>query len=480
VILSLLSAIFLILLFPRFNLVWLAPFALAPILIACAREASWKRRFVNGWAAGFVFWFGVCYWIQFVLEVHGGMGRWGGWATFVLFAVLKGLHMAVFALAAGILVRPAAQPRFIGRAIPAVAALWTGLERTHGPLGFTWLQLGNAGIGMSVPMRLAPILGVYGLSFVFALVGCAVALVILRRPRIELAWLLALPLLFLLPAMPARQRGDQHALLVQPNIDTEADWTQASFAHLERDMAILSHAPGHHIIIWPEAPAPFYPSDASFRAYIENIARGEQSYFLFGGVAYNAAGAPLNSAFLFDPSGEMIGRYDKINLVPFGEFVPRVFGWVNRITKEAGDFAPGSRIVEFPVSGHKLGAFICYESAFPDLVREFAKGGAQVLVNLSNDGYFGHSSAREQHLELVRMRAAENRRWIVRATNDGITAVIDPAGRVAFRAPPYQEISADVSYRYVQEQTPYTRYGDWFAWGCLIVAAVLLAVNKRE
>ena len=102
-----------------------------------------------------------------------------------------------------------------------------------------------------------------------------------------------------------------------------------------------------------------------------------------------------------------------------------------------------------------------------------------MLVNISNDGYFGQTSAREQHLELVRMRAAENRRWILRATNDGITATFDPAGRVAFRAPPYQEIASDVSYRYLSNVTPYTRYGDWFAWGCLIVAGILLAVNKR-
>lgn len=471
-ILSLLTAILLILIFPRFNVTWLAPLALAPIVIACAREASWKRRFLNGWAAGFVFWFGVCYWIQFVLEVHGGMGRWGGWATFTLFAILKGLHMAIFAALAGFLIA-----RWWG--LPAVAALWTGLERTHGDLGFTWLQLGNAGIDMPVPMRVAPYLGVYGLSFVFAMLGCAVALVILRRNRVELAWLLALPLLFLLPPAPAPAKGDQRALLVQPDIDPEMDWTSDSLARVERDLAILSHGPGSHLIIWPEVPAPFYPSDAPFRAYVENIARVEDSYFLFGGVAYNSGGAPLNSAFLYNPAGEMVDRYDKINLVPFGEFVPNVFWWVNRVTKEAGDFAPGSRIVEFPVSGHKMGVFICYESAFPDLVREFAKGGAQVLVNISNDAYFGHSSAREQHLELVRMRAAENRRWILRATNDGITVTVDPAGRIVYRAPPYKEISGDVSYQYLSNVTAYTRHGDWFAWNCLIAGLFLSAANKR-
>jgi apolipoprotein N-acyltransferase len=168
-------------------------------------------------------------------------------------------------------------------------------------------------------------------------------------------------------------------------------------------------------------------------------------------------------------------RYDKIHLVPFGEYVPNAFGWVNRITPEIGDFVPGTRIVTFPFDGHKLGAFICYESAFPDLVRQFTKAGANVLVNLSNDGYFGHSAAREQHLELVRMRAAENRRWILRATNDGITAMIDPAGREIARLPLYTQTSAVFGYNSLTELTPYVRFGDWFAWLCLLGGAVLVA-----
>jgi apolipoprotein N-acyltransferase len=462
--LSLVSAALLIVLFPGFNLTWLAPVALTPLLIACAREASWKRRFLYGWAAGFVFWFGVCTWIQFVLEVHGGLGRWGGWATFVLFAALKGLHMALFSTLAGFLMpRP--------WAIPAVAALWTGLERTHGTFGFAWLDLGNAGIGMPLPMRLAPVTGVYGLSFVFAMLGCAVALVVLRRPRRQLIWLIVLPLLIALPRAPAPDRGPEQALLVQPNIDTEMEWTVNTLQSVEQELALLSRSSPAKLVIWPEVPAPFYPSNAAFRDYTARVARTGQIYFLFGGVAFNSARAPLNSAFLLNPSGTMVDRYDKINLVPFGEFVPPPFGWVNRITHEAGDFVRGNRVVVFPVDDHRLGAFICYESAFPDLVRQFTRGGAEVLVNLSNDGYFGHSAAREQHLSLVRMRAAENRRWILRATNDGITASVDPAGRITYRAPPYRELAAAVTYRYLSNVTPYARYGDWFAWGCLLMGA---------
>jgi apolipoprotein N-acyltransferase len=459
--LSLASAVLLILIFPRFNFGWLAPVALTPLLVACTREASWKRRFLQGWAAGFVFWFGVCYWIQFVLEVHGGLGRWGGWGTFVLFALLKGLHMALFAALAGFVM-----PRWW--ALPMVAALWTGIERTHGPLGFAWLDLGNAGIGMPVPMRLAPVIGVYGLSFVFAMLGCAVALVILRRPRRELAWLISLPLLSALPRAPAPVRGSEQALLVQPNLDSEMVWTEESLHMVEKKLALLSSVPGVRLILWPEAPAPFYPSSPAFRDYTAAIASSEKTYFLFGAVAYTEKHEPLNSAVMLDPSGTVVDRYDKIKLVPFGEFVPPEFAWVNRITKEAGDFAPGRRVVVFPIDGHRLGAFICYESAFPDVVRQFTRNGAEVLVNLSNDGYFGFSAAREQHLALVRMRAAENRRWILRATNDGITASIDPAGRVVRRVQPFQELATVMRYDYSREQTPYTRHGDWFAWGCLV------------
>jgi apolipoprotein N-acyltransferase len=454
--LSIFTGLLLILIFPRFDLTWLAPIALSPLLVACAFERSWKRRFLEGWAGGFVFWFGVCYWIQFVLEVHGGMGKWGGWGTFTLFAVLKGLHMAVFAALAGFVI-----DRWW--AIPATAALWTGLERTHGPFGFAWLDLGNAGINMPAPMRLAPILGVYGLSFAFAMIACAVALVVLRRPRRELAWLLILPLIYFLPS-PKIAPATRQALVVQPNVDSEVDWTRPLLDETETQLAALSRVHNVDLIIWPEMPVPLYLNDPSFLRYAGKIAESAQTYFLFGAIGRTSKFAPLNAAVMIDPSGHEIDEYDKIKLVPFGEFVPSVFSWVNRVTKETGDFEAGNRVVVFP---NHVGAFICYESAFPDLVRQFASGGAEVFVNLSNDGYFGTSAAHEQHLELVRMRAAENARWIVRATNDGITATVDPAGRVTDRLRPFTEVSTIMRYGTTKDQTPYTRHGDWFAWGCL-------------
>jgi len=469
-ILALVSGLLLVLLFPGFNLTWLAPVALVPLLIACARESSWKRRWIYGWAAGVVFWCGVCPWIEFVMDVHGGMGAWGGWGTFILFGLYKGLHMAVFATLAGFLI-----PRWW--AIPAVAALWTGIERTHGFFGFAWLDLGNAGIDMSWPMRLAPITGVYGLSFAFAMLSCGFALLLVRRPRRELLWLVALIVPIALPSAPGPVQGSRRALVVQPNIDTEMQWTEDNVRDTEQKLAALSRAQGADLVLWPEVPAPFYVSDAAFRDYTGRIAQTAGTPFLLGAVGFTPQHEPLNSAVMLGPSGKIVDRYDKINLVPFGEFIPPMFGWVNRITKEIGDFVPGERVVIFPLDGHKLGAFICYESVFPDLVRQFVRGGAEVLVNLSNDGYFGHSFAHQQHLEIVRMRAAENRRWMLRATNDGITGAIDPAGRVVERMPAFVQTAGLLPYDYDSVETPYTLYGDWFAWSCFAFGFLMSAVS---
>jgi apolipoprotein N-acyltransferase len=345
-------------------------------------------------------------------------------------------------------------------------------------LGFSWLHLGNAGIDVPLAMRLAPLVGVYGLSFVFAMIACAVALRAVGRPWRELAPLALLLLLFVLPAPPPLVEGRESVQVVQPNIDTLAAPTPASFGELQERLQQLTLREPASLIVWPEVPFGFYPEQAQFREYVANIARTARAPFLMSGVAFTPEGGPLNSAFLFDAQGSPMQRYDKVRLVPFGEYIPPAFGWVNRITGEAGDFVPGTRPGVMPVDGHSLGVFICYESAFPGLVREVTRGGSQVLMNLSNDGYFGDSAAREQHLSLVRMRAAENRRWILRSTNDGITAVIDPAGRMTEFLPSFTQTAGVLHFNYSDEMTPYVRYGDWFAWGCLGVALASCALSR--
>ena len=477
--LALLSSALLILAFPKANLAGLAPVALAPLLAAVTRERRPFPRFLLGYGAGVVYWCGVCYWIQHDLALNGGVGETVAWLLFLLFALTKALHLAVFALLAGWLMRR-------WWAAPSVAALWVAVEVTHGPLGFAWLALGNAGIDMGIPMRLAPYTGVYGLSFLFAMMSAALALAALRRPRRELLWLAIAPLALLLPAMPEARPGDESALLVQPNLSETAEWSAESLDRFEQRLVELSlggvlagiaHPPS--IVVWPEMPAPLYwNEDPNFRKHAAELTGATHAYLLSGIVAHTPQRAPLNSVMLVSPGGHALSRYDKVNLVPFGEFVPWPFGFVNKISTEAGDFAAGSRVVVAPVAGHRIGTFICYESAFPNFVRQFARGGAEALINVSNDGWFGHSAARRQHLLLARMRAAENRRWILRSTNDGITATIDSAGRLRGTLPLYTEATSYTGFTYIAERTPYTRYGNWFVMLCALVVVMGLLAER--
>ncbi len=472
VLLAALTAVLLIVCFPKFNLIWFAPFALAPLLVALAWEGPRLRNFLTGWIAGLIYWGGSCYWIHFVLAVHGGMAGWAAWLGFAVFCIYKALPLGAFALLAGFLIRR----RW---AVLTIPALWVAIESTHGYFGFAWLDLGNAGITMSVLARLAPWTGVYGLSFAFGMMGTAVALLVLRRPRMELVPLLALPLIALAPPLPKAEPGAESAVLVQPDIPEEADWTAQWVAGMQSRLETLtlrellaapSAAP--RLIVWPEMPMPlYYDQDPRFRAEVNELARRAGAWLILNVTPHDEHGAPRNSALLVSPQGEPVARYDKVNLVPFGEYVPGFFkALVEKVSNEAGDFAPGERQVLLPAGGHKIGAFICYESVFPDYVRRFAANGAEVLVNISNDGWYGKTAARDQHLSIVRMRAAENRRWILRATNDGITSTIDPAGRVYRNLPSYQPGAARTGYTWIGATTFYSRHGNWFVWVCVAIA----------
>ena len=236
---------------------FLAPFALTPLILAAARERKWLPRFGLGYLAGLIYWCGVNNWIQFVVDVHGGTGPVLGWFVFALFCLAKSLHMGVFALLAGWAMRTA-------WAAITVPALWVAIEWTHGPLGFAWLDLGDAGIDMSIPLRLAPITGVYGLSFLFALMSAALALAFLHRPRRQMTPVLLLFVTFALPPLPDYERGRSSALLVQPNIPDDLVWTPASFDETVQRLELLSmvgagddSARQPDVLVWPEAPAPF-------------------------------------------------------------------------------------------------------------------------------------------------------------------------------------------------------------------------------
>lgn len=450
----------------------------APGRLSASSALAWQCA-LAGWIAGTLQWGLMCIWIRDTLAIYGGLTGPLSWLAIALFAAIKGLHLAVFAALAGTLLKTP----WGGL---AVAALWTGLERTHGPLGFTWLLLGNAGIDMPLPLRLAPVTGVYGLSFVFMAIACGGVFVLLRRPRQHLLFLLPLAALWLMPGVQLTKGPNAEAVSLQPALkdegpisheDNELTIRRLSFLTLQEVLAPQRTAPS--LVLWPEAPAPFYYyDDSTFRDQMNTMARLATTPTIFGGVARTAEGRPLNSAIYLSGEGRLAGRYDKRFLVPFGEFVPPMFGWIKKISSEAGDFAPGTKVETFVSGGHSIGPFICYEAAFPHLVREVAEAGADVFVNISNDGYFGRSAARAQHLLLARMRAVENHRWLLRSTNDGITASIDPAGRVWDRFADARLVVGRLRFGWEKTQTPYTRGGDWFAWGCLIAGLAAVGVER--
>ncbi|HWP85030.1 MAG TPA: apolipoprotein N-acyltransferase, partial [Terriglobia bacterium] len=406
-----------------------------------------------------------------------------------LFCGVLALYFAVFGWLAGYLWGLSWGPGVI-------ALLWVGLEyaRTHLLTGFPWLLLGYALTDYYPVARLAQWTGVYGLSYLLVALSAGSLWMILRPGWLATLHLVAVAGMFLglsLAAGPAPVAEDQQAYLVQTNIPQTAafepweEQTQRPLLQRLRDLTLnsLSEAPAPALLIWPEVPVPFYYGVDSFtRPYAEAIARQSRSYFLMGIVGFAGPGTgapPTNSAVLLAPSGDLVSRYDKIHLVPFGEYVPlrRWLTIVEKVTAQVGDFVPGARRVVNALPGGTMSVLICYEAIFPDLARRFVRDGAQALVNISNDGWYGSSAARYQHLLMARMRAIENRRYVLRATNTGITAVIRPDGQIGRQLEPDRAAVLPARWGYEKSQTVYTRYGDWFAW--LAGTAALLALLFR-
>jgi apolipoprotein N-acyltransferase len=247
-------------------------------------------------------------------------------------------------------------------------------------------------------------------------------------------------------------------------------------------------------VAWPESPAPFFESDPRFRQSMSGIAQVVQAPLIVNGIGseFSAAADGWHdyvSAMIFTAAGQEIGRYDKMHLVPFGEYIPfaRLLFFAHKLTGKVASFTPGSTRKVFHIEGpdgrmQRYGVFICYEAVFADEVRQFAKFGAEVFVNLSDDGWYGDTSAPWQHLNMARMRAVENRRWLLRDTNNGVTAVIDPYGRVVQSIPRHQVDALAAAFGFRDDITFYTAHGDVFAWLCVILAIGVLAwsLNRPE
>jgi apolipoprotein N-acyltransferase len=274
------------------------------------------------------------------------------------------------------------------------------------------------------------------------------------------------------------------------NIPVSADWTPAYFQQTLSDLTDLSVKSAENsptgqnkLIVWPESPAPFFTNDARFRATLSAMASATKSSVLAGVIGTASPPAQtFNSAQLIRPEGTWSARYDKAHLVPFGEYLPfpNLFSFAGGLTKEVGEFEHGTSRAPLNAGGTKLGVFICYESIFPDEVRQFANNGAQVFVNISNDAWYGDSGAYAQHLNQTRMRAIENNRWILSDTDTGVTASIDPSGRVVAKIPRKERTTLTAPYALNSVTTFYTRHGDWFAYACAIISLGALLSRLKD
>ncbi len=479
------------------------------------------QGFVLGYVCGMVWFAGTCYWIFDTMHRYGGLPKPVALLALVLVCMYLGLYHGMFglllALVAGPLVAGSLVARSrsggagislasgasIRRGLVAVPFLWVAVELARTRItGFPWELLGYSQTGNFALTRLATLTGVYGLSFEIVLVNSVFAAAFLAaRERRKWLLLAACVAALILQAgqllAPPGVATDRAALLVQPNIPIQAGeaWTRDYFEDTLRDLTAISlhppfnpanaggsdkERPHYDPIVWPESPSPFYTNDPLFRDAVSGLARQSGSWVLAGAIGINPAthgggetSQIFNSAALVSPQGQWVARYDKVHLVPFGEYLPfpQVFGFAGGLTKEVGEFQRGASHAPLDAAGQRFGIFICYESIFPDEVRQGPLQGADVLVNISNDGWYGDSGAWAQHLQQTEMRAIENDRFLLSDTNTGMTASIDPFGRMVAAIPRKIRDVLVAPYALITGTTFYTRHGDWFAYLCAIISA---------
>ncbi|HYL68438.1 MAG TPA: apolipoprotein N-acyltransferase [Candidatus Limnocylindria bacterium] len=496
VLLALGSGVALALSFPDYHLSLLA-WASVGMLILASVGARPTESLLYGFLHGLVF-YPVCLpWIDTVIQQYGSVDPWSSAGIVGLIGLAGGIIWSSFSWAMAL-----TSIRSPALACALAPFMWVTLEflRTHLPyIGFPWNLTGYAARGSLALLQLTPVTGVYGLSFLIAAYSSVIAYAILVRSRSAWRTALVVTVTLFLIAIGGRYlvpTATPHRIahLVQTNFPQSEhyppNWLQIHAGELDQLEQISVDAtkktPG--LIVWPEVPAPFSMQDPAFALRAQRIARESGNYLLIGVVDWkrNAQGQwdASNSSTLLDPSGRRVFTYDKIHLVPFGEYVP-LRQWIKfagRLTADIADFTPGTeyRIGQLPGGG--FGVFICYEAIFPDEIRRFARGGAELLINVSNDGWFGRSAAPEQHLMMSRFRAVESRRWMLRDTNNGFTVVVDPYGRIIASLPTDIRGELDAPYDFRSDLTLYARFGDWFAWLCVLTTVVLLAaaIMKRE
>ncbi|MCX5907477.1 MAG: apolipoprotein N-acyltransferase, partial [Deltaproteobacteria bacterium] len=484
-----------------FNFEIVAWASLLPFLWAIREKAPYQAA-ILGFVTGFVFFNGLIYWIYVVLTEFGHLPG----PVAIVFLIILNAYLALYFAAFGYLFR------WISGKFPLsefffAPVLWVSLEYLRGPLlsGFPWEMLGYSQF-LTLPMiQIADLAGVYGVSFVIVLANMALYKLAeaLVAGGLKPAWKpIALAGVMIAAtnlygqwrlgeiAENQNQGKSFQVLLVQGNIRQDVKWEpsfQKETVSIYSALTRSGKSTAPDLIIWPETATPFFFQEPShLQSKVLELPDELEAPLLLGAPAYSPVGTRFryfNSAFLLAPKKGIAGRYDKVHLVPFGEYAPfaDVLDFTRDIIGAIGDFTPGKRAHTLSLPDATFGVLICYEAIFPDLTRQFVDQGAQFLVNITNDAWFGRTAAPYQHFSMVSLRAVENRVFIARAANTGISGVIDPSGRITLASPLFTRgaFSGKI-YLMNRSKTFYTHYGDIFAYACLgITLLSLLFRGKR-
>ena len=515
-------------------------FALVPLLWALLSPACvtqprpLRRGFLLGYLCGVLWFGGNCYWVRDTMQHYGDMPPGAPTLLLVAFSLYLGLYFGLFGFCVALVRRATGSTRLT---LVAAPFLWVAMELAAARItSFPWDQIGYSQVDNELLNQLAPWTGVYGISFLLVFVNTLLTAGLMLESQSHIGQknrlilraagmlLLVEGVIGVLIPLP-KPAPTATAVLIQPNLNVSGDnrWLRpgeweshiAEFQRLAGEQCktyiagipqtgapageiVCPPTPTHpDLIAWPESPAPFIDDDPRFQQAVISIARQEQTPLVVGSIGVSIAEpeqgvAPggyriYNSALVVAADGQRVGRYDKIHLVPFGEYIPfrRLLFFAHALTGNVGETDRGTERKVFILSSqngerHRYGVFLCYESVFADEVRQFAQLGAEVLVNLSDDGWYGVTSAPWQHLNMARMRAIENRRWLLRDTNNGVTAVIDPYGRVRQSIPRHQADALPAGYGFRGDVTFYTAHGDVFAYLCAVLAMCGVGWSARK
>jgi apolipoprotein N-acyltransferase len=457
-----------------------------PVLLleALGRVEGWWRPWFLGWLAGTVFWSVSSYWVVPVMHDYGGLPQ--PLAVGCLFGM--GAYLGfLWAIAASVTAAVPARLRIW--LFPPVWIAVTIVQRFQ-PYGFTWNDVASAFTEWPWLMQSLPVWGATGLSWSVVAVGAGAWG--LARPGNRNAGALAMATGALAlaatvavspRAVPAGPGVD--VAVVQPGTTLEENWDSSMGREVaDRMWAMTAEAAllGADLVLWPESAVPYsLENDPSFREMVEGFAREFEIEIVLNSIGPVAGGGYANSAYLVTPVGVSPVRYDKVQLVPFGEYVPpwARLAFTDSLVREVGAFTPGQATVVLPASV-PLGVAICFEVVFPDLVAREVRGGAQLLATLTNDGWYGFSWAPLQHFAQVRLRSAETQRWFARAALTGISGFVDPTGRVSSHLEVGESGVLVERLQPMQGLTSRARWGDWWGVLCALASIALVVLGRRS